>query len=384
MDAGNHAERSPTRKPRRRRAGATAAICLAGLTLAGLTLAACAAAAPGPTATPARSTSTPPSEAASAVPDGPETIAEGLQAPWSLVFTAAGTPLVDERDSGRILELLADGTPREVGRLDDVAHGGEGGLLGLAVRGEQLYVHSTAAGGNRVQRFALEGSPGSYSLGEGTTLLDGLPSAGNHNGGRIAFGPDGMLYVTAGDAAQPPRAQDPDSLGGKILRMTPDGGIPADNPTPGSLVYSSGHRNVQGLAWADDGTMYATEFGQDTWDELNVIVAGGNYGWPTVEGTGGEDLGFVDPIAVWSPDDASPSGMTIAGTTLYLANLRGEVLRSIDTDGFAATELFAGEYGRLRDVALAPDGRLWLLTNNTDGRGDAREGDDRIVAVPVP
>ena len=157
-------------------------------------------------------------------------------------------------------------------------------------------------------------------------VLDGLPAAGNHNGGRIAFGPDGMLYAGAGDAAQGDRAQDLDSLGGKILRMTPDGGIPDDNPFAGSLVYSYGHRNVQGLAWTEDGTMFATEFGQDTWDELNIIEAGGNYGWPIVEGQGGGDE-FIDPVQQWRPDAASPSGMAIIGGTIFIANLRGEVLR---------------------------------------------------------
>jgi glucose/arabinose dehydrogenase len=193
-----------------------------------------------------------------------------------------------------------------------------------------------------------------------------------------------MLYATVGDAGGRSNAQDPESLAGKILRMTPDGEVPADNPSGDSLVYSLGHRNPQGIAWAADGTMFATEFGQDTWDELNVIEPGDNYGWPDVEGIAGHP-DFTDPEQQWSPDDASPSGMTIIDDTLYLANLRGQVLRTVvaaaPTD-FA--DLFAGQYGRLRDAVAAPDGALWILTNNTDGRGTPGEADDRIVRVPLP
>ena len=166
-----------------------------------------------------------------------------------------------------------------------------------------------------------------------------LPVAGNHNGGRIAFGPDGMLYAGVGDATQRDRAQDLDDLGGKILRLTPEGGIPDDNPFPDSPVWSYGHRNVQGLAWAADGTMFATEFGQNTWDELNIIEPGGDYGWPIVEGQGG-GADFIDPVQQWTPDAASPSGMAIIGDTIFIANLRGEVLRAVPTaDPVAAHRL---------------------------------------------
>jgi glucose/arabinose dehydrogenase len=315
----------------------------------------------------------------------PEVVATGLQAPWSIVFLADGTPLVSERDSDRILEIDASGRGRDVGVVEGVTGSGEGGLLGLAVDAEdRLYAYSTGGDGNRIQRFDVSGEPGSLSLGEPETILDGIPSANYHDGGRIAFGPDGMLYATAGDAGGRSNAQDPESLAGKILRMTPDGDVPADNPSSDSLVYSLGHRNPQGIAWAEDGTMFATEFGQDTWDELNVIEPGNNYGWPDVEGIAG-DPDFTDPEQQWSPEDASPSGMAIIDDTLYLANLRGRVLRTVEaaapTD-FA--DLFAGEYGRLRDAVAAPDGSLWILTNNTDGRGTPGEGDDRIVRVPLP
>ncbi|CAM3038979.1 Quinoprotein glucose dehydrogenase B precursor [Arthrobacter ulcerisalmonis] len=318
-----------------------------------------------------------------ASPNAPEVIATGLAAPWSIAFRD-GTPLVSERNSGNILELDSSGASRVIGTVTGVVAAGEGGLLGLAVDGQRrVYAYSTAADGNRVQRFDVTGAPGSLALGPAETLLDRIPAAGTHNGGRIAFGPDGMLYVTTGDAGQRANAQDRSSLSGKILRMTPDGGIPADNPAPESLVYSYGHRNPQGLAWAADGTMFAAEFGQNTWDELNIITPGANYGWPTVEGIAGRD-GFTDPVQQWRPADASPSGMAILAGTVFVANLRGQVLRAVPVNepGTAST-YFGGDFGRLRDAVVAPDGKLWLLTNNTDGRGAPRPNDDRIVGVAL-
>ena len=311
----------------------------------------------------------------------PRDVTTGLGAPWSVAFLD-GTALISERDTARILELLDDGSTRVVGEVPGVAGIGEGGLLGLAVDdSRRLYVYSTGARENRVQRFALRGAPGSISLGKATTIVDGIPAAANHDGGRLAFGPDGMLYVTTGDAAERSRAQDRDSLGGKILRMTPDGDVPAENPFEDSLVYTYGHRNVEGLGWAADGTMFATEFGQNTWDELNVIEAGGNYGWPLAEGA--SDSGdLIDPVQQWHPAEASPSGLTIAGGTLFIANLRGQRLRAVPVDDPSeSTEYYEGRYGRIRDVTVSPDGDLWIVTNNTDGRGDPRRGDDRILSV---
>ncbi|KQQ88841.1 MULTISPECIES: sorbosone dehydrogenase family protein [Micrococcaceae] len=339
--------------------------------------------APAPSS-PASSTADSPSPTVAATIAGtPQPVATGMEAPWSVVFRD-GVPLVSERNSGRILELAADGSARSIGTVDGVAARGEAGLLGLAVgNGGDLFVYSTAEDGNRVQRFPVTGTRGSLSLGQPRTLLDGIPAAGNHDGGRIAFGPDGMLYVTTGDAGRRDDAQDRDALAGKILRMTPEGTVPAGNPFPGSLVYSYGHRNPQGIAWADDGTMFATEFGQNTWDELNIITAGSNYGWPTVEGIADRD-GFVDPVQQWQPGSASPSGMAHSGGTLFIANLRGQVLRSVPvSDPSTSGEHFGREFGRLRDVTVAPDGKLWLVTNNTDGRGSPRQGDDRILAVPL-
>ncbi|MFM9274699.1 PQQ-dependent sugar dehydrogenase [Pseudarthrobacter sp. NKDBFgelt] len=363
---------------------------------AGLLLSSCTttppAAPPTPASTPASTPVPSPSPssaetsatAGNSTPTGtPQAVATGLEAPWSVVFRN-GTPLVSERDSGRILELSPDGTTRAIGDIPGVAAVGEGGLLGLAVDSQgRLYVYSTGTDGNRLQRFDVTGEPGSLALGQAEMLLDGIGSASYHDGGRIAFGPDGMLYVAIGDAGRRDSSQDLEALNGKILRMTPDGGVPADNPFPDSLVYSYGHRNPQGLAWAEDGTMFATEFGQNTWDELNIITAGANYGWPTVEGiaTTGD---FTDPVQQWEPTEASPSGMTHIDGTLFIANLRGQVLRAVPVaDPSTSTTYYDGEFGRIRDVTEAPDGKLWFVTNNTDGRGRPGPDDDRILSVEL-
>ncbi|MFJ4220319.1 PQQ-dependent sugar dehydrogenase [Curtobacterium luteum] len=359
-------------------AAAVTALVLAACTDGGVrTLPRTETARPAPSATAA---------VESLAPDGePSDVVTGLDAPWSVVRTSDGaTALVSERDSARVLELAADGSTRTVGTVPGVTPGGEGGLLGLALHDGGLYVYSTAADGNRIQRFELTGSVGSYGLGEATTLLDGLPSSGIHNGGRIAFGPDGMLYASVGDAGDGPDAQDRDSLAGKILRMTADGSVPAGNPFPDSLVWSLGHRNVQGMGWAEDGTMFAAEFGQNTWDELNVVEEGANYGWPEVEGTGGTAAGFVDPVQQWATSDASPSGLAVIGDTVFVANLRGASVRAVPVADPSRSETwFAGDFGRIRTVLAGPEGALWFVTNNTDGRGTPQADDDRIVSVPL-
>ena len=375
---------------------ATRTPALLAVTLgAGLMLSSCTttpAATPTPVSPPVTSASPSPSSAeasalatpGNAVPAGtPQAVATGLEAPWSVVFRN-GTPLVSERDSGRILELSPDGTARTIGDIPGVAAVGEGGLLGLAVDSQgRLYVYSTGTDGNRLQRFDVTGEPGALALGQAETILDGIGSASYHDGGRIAFGPDGMLFVAIGDAGRRDSSQDLDSLNGKILRMTPDGGVPADNPFPDSLVYSYGHRNPQGLAWAEDGTMFATEFGQNTWDELNIITAGANYGWPTVEGIAATG-DFTDPVQQWEPTEASPSGMAHIDGTLFIANLRGQVLRAVPVaDPSTSTIHYEGEFGRIRDVTEAPDGRLWFVTNNTDGRGTPGPEDDRVLSAEL-
>ena len=376
------------------------------------TVSASGTAPPSPSATtPAATGAVPAAQSGPFHPVGdPTTVAADLDAPWSIVTLPGGTVLVDERDTGVVKEVRSDGSAGAIGRVPGVAAAGEGGLLGLAAYVDNtgvaaaasggtaptyLYAYLTTVGDNRVVRMPLTGGPGSFRLGEPTDVLTGIPKAGNHNGGRILFGPDGMLYITAGDANQSANAQSPGSLSGKILRVTPTGAVPGDNPFAGSPVYSLGHRNPQGMAWSADGTMYAAEFGQNTWDELNVVTPGSNYGWPTVEGIGdggpgATTGGLTNPIAQWSTDDASPSGLTMVGDTLFLAGLGGERLWSITIGvGSAAeastlvSEHYSGALGRIRDVAATADGGLLLLTNNTDGRGSPRAGDDRLARVSL-
>ncbi|MCJ1706260.1 sorbosone dehydrogenase family protein [Microbacterium sp. VKM Ac-2923] len=313
------------------------------------------------------------------VPTGtPEVVASGFTTPWSVAFVGE-TALVSQRDTGEILEIT-DGGTRIVGEVPDLAARGEGGLLGIAHADGYLYTYVTIPGGNRVMRFPLEGTPGSFALGAAQTVFDGIPSANIHNGGRIAFGPDDQLYITAGDATDPDTAQDPNTLGGKILRVTPEGEVPADNPFPGSPVWSLGHRNPQGIGWDAAGTMYASEFGQDTWDELNIIEPGANYGWPEVEGIGGQ-AGFVDPVQQWAPADASPSGLVVVDGSVIIANLRGQRLRVVPTaDPSSAQEFFVGDFGRLRDAVVSPSGDLWFVTSDTDRAGGS---DDEILRVPL-
>ena len=315
----------------------------------------------------------------------PRVVATGLEAPWGLDFLPDGSALVAQRDRGTILRVRPGRPARQVARIADVAAGGEAGLLGLAVspgyrRDRWVYAAYTTATDLRIVRFRLG------SARAPRVLVSGIARSSVHAGGRIAFGPDGMLYAGIGDAGVAARAQDLTSRNGKILRIRPDGGVPAGNPFPGSLVYSYGHRNVQGLAWDRHGRLFATEFGQSTWDEVNRIVPGGNYGWPLVEGVAG-DPRFRDPVVVWPPAQASPSGAAFTRGTLYVAALRGARLWAVPVDaagrvGVPVPEL-AGTYGRLRTVEVAPDGALWVATSNRDGRGTPAAGDDPILRFPL-
>ncbi|GER22959.1 oxidoreductase [Zafaria cholistanensis] len=350
-------------------------------------------------AAPAPST---PAAEGGADPSVTATIAEGLDTPWSLAFLPDGTALVSERDTALLRRIgpasggsggdgaggaeaggggsgaAGRGLKETVAEVPGTVRGGEGGLLGLALspdfpRDGLLYVYRTAADGNRVSSFRY-----GDGLGRETVLLGEIPSSRIHNGGRIAFGPDGFLYVGTGDAAHADSAQDTSSLAGKILRLARDGTPAPGNPF-GNAVHSFGHRNVQGLAWDGHGRLWASEFGPDRDDELNLVRAGQNHGWPLVTGTQSA-AGTVPAVHVWpSPADASPSGVAILGGTAYVACLRGQRLWRLPLPGpgteydaggrlpgaahFLRGNAAAGGFGRLRDIVAAPDGTLWLATN---------------------
>lgn len=332
------------------------------------------------------------------VPDVVATIASGLAVPWGIDFLPDGRAVVTERDSARVLVVTApevvDGKPTKqegevvtAGEITETDPGGEAGLLGVAVSptfasDSLLYFYVCTATDNRVVRAQLT----SKGLGPTEAVLTGIPTGTNHDGGRLAFGPDGYLYVSTGETGNRKLAQNRKSLAGKILRITTDGRPAPDNPFD-TVVWSWGHRNVEGLAFDTDGSLWASEFGDKKADELNRILPGENYGWPAVEGTGGPRK-YTQPQLTWRTDEASPAGIAYAGGYLWMAALRGERLWRIKvaagqvsdpTAYFEGTA--AGEYGRLRTVARAPDGRLWLATSNKDGRGTAAADDDRILLV---
>nr|WP_189964072.1 PQQ-dependent sugar dehydrogenase [Streptomyces violascens] len=322
------------------------------------------------------------------------TVTEDLKSPWGIAPLPEGGLLVGSRDDGSVLLVdAATGKKTAVGSVPGVDHQGEGGLLGLALSPSYasdhlLYAYFTTESDNRIARMIYDPQrPAGQQLGAPDTILRGIPKGNNHNGGRIAFGPDRMLYAGTGETGERGLAQDKKSLGGKILRMTPDGQPAYGNPEADSLVYSYGHRNVQGLAWDDENRLWASEFGQDTWDELNLIEPGKNYGWPVVEGKGNKP-GYVDPVVQWKTSEASPSGIAFAAGSVWIASLKGERLWRVPLDGalpLADPEAFlTGQYGRLRTVLpAASSGKLWLLTNNTDSRGKPKPADDRILELDV-
>jgi len=317
------------------------------------------------------------------------TVASGLQAPWEIAFLPNGSALVTER-AGRVrllsprLELRAEPVA-EV----DVEAVGEGGLLGLAVdprfeRNRFVYLYRTTGSGNEVLRYRFEDG----KLEEDAKVLDGIEAAPIHDGGRIHFGPDGLLYVSTGEAGNQALAQDRGSLNGKMLRLREfrgGGGRPQ--------MISLGHRNVQGFDWQPGSRrLFATEFGPDANDEVNLIRRGGNYGWPNAQGDDGAPR-FV-PALVDYEDVIAPSGATFISKpgsewtgALLIAALRGEQLRLVSLDSEKVTgdePLFEGRFGRLRTVVEGPDGAIYALTNNTDGRGSPKDGDDRILRIVPP
>jgi glucose/arabinose dehydrogenase len=347
---------------------------------------------PQPTTRTAEPTSPQPSpspeERGPVRPQVVDTVTDGLETPWGIAFLPDGSALVSERDTTKVLAVAAGGKQvRTVGRIGAARPQGEAGLLGLAVsptydEDSLVYAYASTDRDNRVLRMEYDGR----SLGEPEVVLGGIPNGYIHDGGRLEFGPDGHLYVSTGEIGEPDLAQDSDSLAGKILRITPDGNPAPGNPDEDSPVWTLGHRNVQGLAFDDEDRLWASEFGANTWDELNLIEEGLNYGWPLVEGKGDMDE-FRNPVAQWRTSEASPSGLAYAEGSLWMASLRGQRLWRIpvNEDGSIGEpqDFFVGDYGRLRTVVVAPDGSLWLSTSNRDGRGDPAAEDDRILRVAL-
>jgi glucose/arabinose dehydrogenase len=315
-----------------------------------------------------------------------------LSVPWGITFLPDGSALVTERDTRRIVKITqgpghdAPYTTSQVAVIEEADAHGEGGLLGIAAsptyaQDQTLFLYYTTNNDNRVARWQIGGKP--------QPIVTGIPISGIHNGGRLAFGPDGYLYATTGDAGTGDQAQSLGSLGGKILRMTTDGKPAPGNPF-NTLVWTYGHRNVQGISWDAEGRMWATEFGQNAWDEINLIEKGNNYGWPRVEGAAG-DSRYVDPVFAFHTSDASCSGMAIAGDVMVVACLRGQRLWLVHLAGGNAMSQpnaqLVGQYGRLRGAAVAPDKSVWVLTNNHDGRCNSgctiHSDDDRILRITV-
>ena len=318
-----------------------------------------------------------------------ETVAENLNIPWEIAFLPNGDMLVTER-SGKLLKIRPE--TKVIGEIDEVKHIGEGGLLGLAIHpnfsvNNFIYIYYTTQDSkgisNRVERYKLIND----TLNEKEIVLEGIRGSSNHNGGRIAFGPDGYLYITTGDAENPNLAQDINSLNGKVLRIKDDGSIPLDNPFE-NAVYTLGHRNPQGLAWDKESTLWETEHGpsgtQTGYDEINVIVKGNNYGWPIIKG-GQIEEGLTPPILQSGSEDTwAPSGMLYWDGSLFFSGLRGETLYEIKIFGADKFELiphFSQEFGRIRAVVLGPDNNFYLSTSNRDGRGQIRERDDKIIKI---
>ena len=321
-------------------------------------------------------------------PQDNASVVENLTIPWELVFLPNGEMLITERPGN----LLKIGKDRMAIKVDGVRNTGEGGLLGLVLHPNftdngyiYLYFTSSVSGrvSNRVVRYKLIDD----SLSDQKIIVDGIPGAANHDGGRVKFGPDGLLYITTGDSQNSNLSQDINSLAGKILRVTDSGAIPQDNPF-GNAVYSYGHRNVQGIAWDNLGRLWATEHGrsgiQSGLDEINLIEKGKNYGWPTIQGDQTQG-GMLAPVINSGANETwAPSGIVFADGKLFWAGLRGESLYEAKINGSNLVNLkanFRQEFGRLRTVVVGPDGYFYILTNNTDGRGNPRLGDDKIIRV---
>jgi glucose/arabinose dehydrogenase len=334
------------------------------------------------------------------IPYEAEVIAQGLKVPWELSFAPDGTIFITER--GGTIRLLSEGKLRQEPVYTPAApfvSRGEAGLLGLVLdpdfaSNRRMYVYYTYGDGSSLKNKVVRLIEKDGRAREDLVLIDGLPGQRNHDGGRLKIGPDGKLYVTVGDALDPDWSQDVSVLAGKILRLNLDGTIPGDNPYPGSPVYSLGHRNPQGLAWhPKTGALFSSEHGQSAHDEINVIVPGANYGWPRIEGDETR-TSMRTPILHSGTTTWAPSGMTFVtrgpwSNQLLVSNLRGmQVLRIVlaeDQKSVKSTASIWNEYGRIRNIQEGPDGSLYLLTNNLDGRGNPLDGDDKIIRMkPTP
>ncbi|MGK5678871.1 PQQ-dependent sugar dehydrogenase [Actinoplanes sp. URMC 104] len=315
-------------------------------------------------------------------------LARDLAVPWGMAFLPDGAALVTERDTGRILRVGPETengslTVTEAQKVTEAQPSGDGGLLGIAVSpkyqtDKTVYVYYSTAKDNRVGKLTLGGRL--------QPILTGIPRSPDANGGALAFGPDGQLYAGTGDGTSDgAQAQNPKSLGGKILRMTTAGKPAPGNPAKDSLVWSSGHHNVQGLAWDKTKRLYASESGQRKSGELNVIVKGRNYGWPRADGAGG-DAKLANPMFSWPAGDSGCSGVAALEQTVATACLLGERIYLLNVTGNGTVlgtpqEVLTKEYGRLRSLIAAPDGSLWVGTSNREDGGEPRPDDDKIIRL---
>lgn len=312
---------------------------------------------------------------------GSETVAKDLEVPWALAFLPDDSLIFTER--GGKVSILEGTNVKSVGNIT-VTQNSESGLLGIAVdpkfnENHYIYLYYTNGNNNQISRFILNDT-----LTNETVLVNNIPAAAIHNGGRLKFGPDGKLYATTGEAGNTALAQDLNSLGGKILRINTDGSIPSDNPF-GTYVYSYGHRDPQGIAWGPKGIMYSSDHGDEANDELNIIKKGENYGWPDYEGNN-TATGYIKPIRAYTEFTLAPSGITYYQNAVWMAGLRGTQLRklTLSSDGSSVIgeKAFFTQFGRIRDV-VEYKGYLYICTSNRDGRGTPQNGDDRILKIKI-
>lgn len=320
-----------------------------------------------------------------------EILAIDLNTPWELAFLPDSGILIAQRPGN--IKLVKGNNTKTITSINGVEHVGEGGLLGLALHpkfenNHFVYLYYTYSSNGKIRNQVARYKYDNEQLVRDKTILENIPGAKFHNGGRVKFGPDGKLYITTGDAQNKPSSQDLSSLAGKILRLNDDGSVPSDNPF-NSPVYSYGHRNPQGLAWDGGGRLWITEHGESAYDEINIIEAGKNYGWPDYRADqAGEG---VEPPYIHSGKDTwAPSGAQIKGDTFYFSGLRGKAIYSLDIKPDYTLKVqppkkvkahLEDKYGRMRIITLGPDGYFYILTNNTDGRGIPKKDDDKLIKL---